>query len=444
MAPLAWPLVREARGGRREVGTDGGTSEDDRSAPGSDAVRHVRSRREHRVLRVVGLVTTAVLAFGISGAAAVLVKTLGNVEQVDNKELVAPEAERPPAPVPDPEDPLAGLPVNLVLIGSDDRSGANEAIGGAEDGMRSDTTMLLHVSADRSRVELISIPRDLRIAIPSCTVTGGGTTQASSQATFNEAFSRGWVGGKDLASAATCTQMTVEKMSGVRTDGFMAVDFAGFQTMVDALDGVPMCIPEDMDDKDSNLHLAAGTQTLTGAQALALARARHGLSDGSDTYRMGRQQALLAAMTKSVLSQNILTDLPNLLQFLDAATSSLSISGGVDLKGLAFSLRSVRPDAVTFLTIPSGPLPSNPNRVVLSADAADVWARVLADQPVVPEATAPDAPAEPTTPQSPSAPAADPAVPATPTNPEQGTPIDPLADRKPGKAITSADAKAAC
>lgn len=413
-----------------------------RSATGGRGVRHVRTRREHRVLRVVGLVTTAVLAFGASGAAAVLVKTLGNVQEVDNKELVAPETERPPAPVPDPEDPLAGLPVNLVLIGSDDRSGANADIGGAEEGMRSDTTMLLHISADRSRVELVSVPRDLRIAIPSCTVTGGGTTRASSQATFNEAFSRGWVGGKDLASAATCTQMTVEQMSGVRTDGFMVVDFAGFQTMVDALDGVPMCIPEDMDDKESNLHLTAGTQTLTGAQALALARARHGLSDGSDTYRMGRQQALLAAMTKSVLSQNILTDLPNLLQFLDAATSSLSISGGVDLKGLAFSLRSVRPDAVTFLTIPSGPQPGNVNRVVLTAEAEDVWARVAADQQVVPEV---EAPPVPTAPQEPSTPTgADPVVPPGPTTPEPAAPVDPLADRKPGEAITSADAQAAC
>lgn len=423
-----------------EPPTDGadGARGGDRSVVGGSGVRHVRTRREHRVLRAVGLVTTATLAFGVSGATAVLVKTVGNVEQVDNEALVAPETERPPAPVPDPQDPLAGLPVNLVLIGSDDRSGANEAIGGAEEGMRSDTTMLLHISADRSRVELVSVPRDLRIAIPSCTVTGGGTTRASSQATFNEAFSRGWLGGKDLASAATCTQMTVEQMSGVRTDGFLVVDFVGFQTMVDALDGVPMCIPENMDDKDSNLHLSAGTQTLTGAQALALARARHGLSDGSDTYRMGRQQALLAAMTKSVLSQNILTDLPNLLQFLDAATSSLSISGGVDLKGLAFSLRSVRPAAVTFLTVPSGPQPGNPNRVVLTAGAADVWARVAADQPVVPDV---EAPPVPPTSQEPSVPGADPAV---PTTPEPVTPVDPLADRKPGEAITSADAQAAC
>ncbi|WP_336707506.1 LCP family protein [Oerskovia sp. USHLN155] len=431
--------MTDTQGDDRPIDGADGAGDGNRATAGGSGVRHVRTRREHRALRAVGLVTTAVLAFGASGATAVLVRTLGNVEQVDNKELVAPETERPPAPVPDPEDPLAGLPVNLVLIGSDDRSGANAEIGGAEEGMRSDTTMLLHISADRSRVELVSVPRDLRIAIPSCTVTGGGTTRASSQATFNEAFSRGWVGGKDLASAATCTQMTVEQMSGVRTDGFMVVDFAGFQTMVDALDGVPMCIPEDMDDKESNLHLTAGTQTLTGAQALALARARHGLSDGSDTYRMGRQQALLAAMTKSVLSQNILTDLSNLLQFLDAATSSLSISGGVDLKGLAFSLRSVRPDAVTFLTIPSGPQPGNVNRVVLTAEAEDVWARVVADQPVVPEVEAPPAPQEPSAPTG-----ADPVVPPVPTTPEQAAPVDPLADRKPGVAITSADAQAAC
>ncbi|MGW6004214.1 LCP family protein [Oerskovia enterophila] len=401
--------------------------------PWRGQVRHAAARREHRWLRVVGLVTTAALALGVSGATALVVKSLANVDQVDTRELVAPEASRPPVATPDPEDPLAGLAVNLVLIGSDDRSGVNEAIGGAEDGMRSDTTMLLHVSADRSRVELVSVPRDLMIPIPACTVTGGGTTEPSSRSIFNSAFSRGWDAGQDLASAATCTQMTVEQISGVRTDGFLVVDFAGFQTMVDALDGVPICIPENMDDDDSNLHLTAGNHVLSGAEALALARARHGLSDGSDTYRMGRQQALLAALTKSVLSKNVLTDLPSLIRFLDAATSSLTISGGVDLKGLAFSLRSVRADAVTFLTIPSGPQPSNPARVVLSDEAADVWARLAADQPVVPEA-----PAAPQTPDSATVPPVDGAT----TAPE--TPVDPLADRLPGEAITSADAQETC
>jgi len=385
------------------------------------------------VLRVLGFVTTAVLAFGASGATALVVKSLANVDQVDTEELVAPEASRPPVATPDPEDPLAGLPVNLVLIGSDDRSGVNEAIGGAEAGMRSDTTMLLHVSADRSRVELVSVPRDLMIPIPACTVTGGGTTEPSSWSIFNSAFSRGWNAGQDLASAATCTQMTVEQISGVRTDGFLVVDFAGFQTMVDALGGVPICIPEDMDDEDANLHLTAGDHVLSGPEALALARARHGLSDGSDTYRMGRQQALLAALTKSVLGKNVLTDLPSLIRFLDAATSSLTISGGVDLKGLAFSLRSVRADAVTFLTIPSGPQPSNPARVVLSDEAADVWARLAADEPIVPEAAV-----EPQTPDSATVPPVD----AATTTPE--APVDPLADRLPGEAITSADAQETC
>ncbi|WP_227748795.1 LCP family protein [Oerskovia douganii] len=420
---------------------DGGQGTD--GPEGGKGVRHVRSRREHRVLRSVALVTTAVVAFGASGATALVVRSLSNVEHVDNRALVAPEADRPPVAIPDPEDPLAGLPVNLVLIGSDDRSGVNEAIGGAEAGMRSDTTILLHVAADRSRVELVSIPRDLMVPIPSCTVTGGGTTRAATRTMFNEAFSKGWIGGKDLASAATCTQMTVEQVSGVRTDGFAVVDFAGFQAMVDALEGVPMCIPEDMRDEDANLDLRAGTQTLTGAQALSLARARHELSDGSDTYRMGRQQALLAAMTRSILTKNLLTDLPSLVRFLDAATSSLSISGGVDLEGLAFSLRSVRTESVTFLTIPSGPMPSDPARVVLSPAAADVWARIGADEPVVPAkpAVTPEVPVAPEVP-GPQVGADGPAPPTATT--DEPAVVDPLADRRPGQAITSADAKAAC
>jgi LCP family protein required for cell wall assembly len=410
-----------------------------------DGIRHVRSRPERRVLRTVALALTAVLALGVSGASAVVLRSLGNVERVDTTALVAPETERPAAPAPDPQDPLAGSPVNLVLIGSDDRSGANEAIGGAEAGMRSDTTMLLHVAADRSRVELVSIPRDLMVPLPACSVTGGGTTRAASSAMFNEAFSRGWAGGKDLASAATCTQMAVEQITGVRTDGFVVVDFAGFQHMVDALDGVPMCIPTAMDDDEANLHLAPGTQNLDGAQALALARARHGLSDGSDTFRMGRQQALLAAMTRSVLSKNVLTDLPSLVRFLDAATSSVSISGDIDLRGLAFSLRAVRADAVTFLTVPSEPMPSNRARVVLSDDAAGVWGRLVADEPVIQGVpAAPDPAGDATAVDAPAVPAGADDAPTAPAGAGGETPVDPLADRRPGEAITSADAKTTC
>ncbi len=374
------------------------------------------------------LLVVASVATGVAAAAALALHWDDNITRVDESDLLAADRERPPAAEPDPEDPDAGDPVTLLLLGSDARDGRNGEIGGHAEGRRSDVAIVLHVSADRSRVELVSIPRDSMVAIPACRVTGGGSTRASSSAQFNEAFSRGWDAGRDLVSAASCTMTTVEHLTGVRLDGFVAVDFAGFVDVVDAMGGVPVCLPRDLDDERARLHLTAGTHVLDGAQAVALTRARHDLSDGSDTYRMGRQQALLAAMTTKVLHGGVLTDPPRLVRLVDAVTSSLTISKDVDPVGLAYALRSVRGEDVTFVTTPSGPDPRNDARVVWTDDADQLWDRVAADEPIVAAATGD----EPSSTDEGS---------DEPVTASDGDPFD---DRRPGVAITSADTRSAC
>ncbi|VEH26028.1 LCP family protein [Cellulomonas fimi] len=254
---------------------------------------------------------------------------------------------------------------------------------------------------------MVSIPRDSLVDIPACPVTGGGTTRASEHTMFNEAFSRGWDAGQDLASAAACTVRTVHASTGVLADHAVVVDFAGFEDMVEAIGGVPICVPQHMRATEAGLDLPAGRHVLDGPTALAFARARdgeEGLGDGSDINRIGNQQRLVAAIVQEVLAKNVLTDVPQLTRFLSAGTSSLTVDEGLkgDALGLVYSLRSLRAEDITFVTVPWTPARTNKNKVDWTAEADELWANVAADRPALgtpgtpagepaPGGTAPDA-----------------------------------------------------
>ena len=377
---------------------------------------------------------TALLAFSVTGVATAYTKLQGNIQSADVTDLLG--TDRPTAAVaPDPNDPNAGRALNILLMGSDIRDGENAAIGGAVSGARSDTTIVLHLSADRKRADLVSIPRDTLVDIPACQ-RSDGTSSKAQKAQFNFAFSWGGESGQ-VSDAAACAMRTVEKNTGVRLDDFVVIDFAGFTRMVDALGGVPICVPTDMVSSKAGLDLTAGQQTLDGTTALAFARARTGtgVGDGSDTSRIGRQQQLLAATVRQVQSKNLLTDVPELLRFLNAATSSITASPTLasipNLTGLAFSLRGTPTGSITFMTIPFAAAPSDPNRVVMTGEADAIWANLAADQPIV----APTAPAAET-------PAATPGAAVDPTPAPIPTPTE---TKKPGKdAITADDVTAVC
>lgn len=389
-------------------------------------------------MRGIALAVTGLLGFGVTGAATAYTRLQGNIQSSDVSSLLG--NDRPATITPDPNDPNAGRALNILLLGSDVRDGENAEIGGDVSGMRSDTTIVLHLSADRSRADLVSIPRDTLVSIPACP-RSNGTSSKAQKGQFNAAFSFGAESG-EVSDAAACAIKTVEANTGVFIDDFVVIDFAGFTRMVDALGGVPICIPNDMNSPKAGLVLTAGQQTLNGPTALAYARARTGtgVGDGSDTNRLGRQQQLLAAMVRAVQSQNLLTDLPNLLQFLNAATSSITASTSLasipNLTGLAFSMRGTASGNITFMTIPFTAAPSDPNRVVMTDAAQPIWANLAADQPIV----AAEAPAPASTPDPAVTP--DPVVSAPAT--AETTPA-PAETKTPGKdPITADDVTAVC
>ena len=352
---------------------------------------HARATSRSRAGRALTLACVGALTFVAVSAGTYGYLISNNVKTLEVSNLLG---ERPTVPLPDPSDPKAGAPMNILLLGSDTRAGENAALGGTDSSVASDTTLVVHLSADRSRVEVISIPRDSLVDVPECRLTDGTVLPAVQDTMFNHAFSRGWFNGGDLASATACTMATVESLTGVYLDGAVVADFNGFSAMVEALGGVPITIPEPISSpKAGGLVLAAGPQVLTPWEATQLSRARTGtgwgLEIGSDLKRIERQQALLGAMATAVTEKNLLTDLPELTRFIDAATKSLTVSDSIgslrDLTGLALSLRGTEMDDIVFTQVPVTDAPRDRGRVVWTAEAAPLWERIRADQPAPPD-----------------------------------------------------------
>ena len=347
---------------------------------------HARAlNTQGRAARTVGMIVVAALSLAGAGGAAAMTQLTGNIETA---EMTVLGPDRPKEVLP--EDPNAGTPLNIVIMGSDSRGGDNaDLAGGGEMGARSDTTVVMHISGDRSRVEMISIPRDSTVDVPSCTTQDGTTTPELYGTKFNAAFSQGVQYGGDVASGALCTVKAIEELTGVFMNGFVVVDFAGFSSMIDAVDGVNVCVEEPIYSEDANnLSLEAGTHTLRGVKALDYARARKGdgLGDGSDLGRIGRQQEVMASLARKVLSQEVLTNPAKSLKFLRAVTDSLTMNqelASIDgLAGLAYSMRNVRPDTITFMTVPNEYDPVQPANVLWTDEAVQLWDNVKHDRPV--------------------------------------------------------------
>ncbi|MCD0481785.1 LCP family protein [Streptacidiphilus sp. ASG 303] len=356
-----------ATAGGPDAGRDG-TGSDHAPAPG-------RPHRRRRRLVAAGAAALILLAAtGGAGAWWAYHRLDGNIrtDAATNRILQDEESARPARGA----DPKTYGAENILLIGSDDRSGANAAYG-ASGGQRSDTTILLHLSADRRRAVGVSIPRDAMVHVPACERPDGSRTRPAF-VQFNWAFERG---------GAACTIRTVEDLTGIRVDHHMIVDFTGFKRMVDAVGGVDVCLDRDVHDKDAKLDLTAGPHRLDGEQALGFVRVRETLGDGSDTARMGRQQEFLGSLVKKVQTDGVLLNPTRLWPLLDAATSSITADPGLGslhaLYGLAQSLRSVRPENVAFLTAPREPYAADRNRDQLVQPAADrLFEALKEDRPV--------------------------------------------------------------
>lgn len=330
------------------------------AAATSGATDPARWRRRRKLILAWGSASLALLLVLVVVAGYTLYRHFNaNIQQDDISGLLGSQ--------PVDQHPRAE---NIAVIGSDTRFGQGK---GKEYGSglvtdQSDTLMIVHIPANRQWAEVMSIPRDSWVNIPSCEM-GDGRMSAPTSYKINEAFAIGNLDGNHTALGVACTIKAVEQDTGIYINDFVVVNFTGFEDMVAALNGVRECNPAPINDPLSGLYLPAGFHMLTPKEALGYVRARYTLGDGSDLERIGRQQAFMSSLISRVKSE-LLNPLA-IYRFLDAATRSLTVDsqlGGVTgLYDLGQSLRNLPSDKIAFFT-----LPNFPRSEVVPSDTGDV------------------------------------------------------------------------
>jgi polyisoprenyl-teichoic acid--peptidoglycan teichoic acid transferase len=189
-------------------------------------------------------------------------------------------------------------PVNILIMGIDRvpeaKSGSEEIFSG-----RSDTMLLLRLDPTNNSVNMLSIPRDTQVEIPSVGV---------------EKINYANVAGGPALSA----QIVSRTLNDVPIDRYVRVSTDAFKELVDQLGGVEVYVPERMSYTDQTqklkIDLQKGLQTLNGDQAEQFARFRN---DGyGDIGRVQRQQTLLKALRGRLTNPTVITRIPGIVRVM--------------------------------------------------------------------------------------------------------------------------------
>ncbi|MFJ5995889.1 LCP family protein [Streptomyces sp. NPDC092370] len=350
-----------------------------RPPAGHGGERHGRGDRPRgrRVLRWSAIVL-AVVIVGTAGVGYLYYERLNaNIE----KDALNLSDEKDRASESEPN--AAGqTPLNIMLIGSDARDNAeNQKLGGAKDtyntAPRADVQMLLHVSADRSHMSVVSMPRDTLVDIPKCTDPDNGKVyEAVTSAMTNDSLGRGGPG---------CTVATWEKLTDIHIDHFIMVDFAGVVSMADAIGGVPVCVDANIRSHTSSGHgsglkLEKGTTYIKGKQALQWLRTRYGFEDNTDISRAKAQHQYMNSMVRQLRENATLSSPIKLRKLAETATEALTVDEGLGsvtkLYDLSNELRKVPTERITMTTMPWR-YASDGNRVVPKPEEAEKVFRLI-------------------------------------------------------------------
>ena len=232
---------------------------------------------------------------------------------------------------------------NILLVGSDTRAGQG-GIGGEESSVLNDVTMLMHVAEDKQSATVVSFPRDLVVPLPACENGGPASGQPINVTLY--------YGG------LPCTVLTVEALTGLKVQFAGMITFTGVIAMSNAVGGVPVCFATPVDDPYTGLSFTkAGTHVLSGRNALAFLRSRHGVGDGSDLGRISSQQVFLSALVRKIKSDDTLTDFSKLYGIANAAAKNIQLSTNFanpdTLVSVALVLKDIPLDHIVFVQYPS-------------------------------------------------------------------------------------------
>ncbi|PBC63187.1 transcriptional regulator [Streptomyces sp. Tue6028] len=385
----------EENGERVQPAGDKGSRTADDTAPrtqgrhggGGGGRRHGgggRPRRRRRILRWSATVL-ALLILGTAGAGYLYYRHLnGNIKKDDLN--IGDEKDRAAKSKPN----AAGqTPLNILLIGSDGRnSKEDQKLGGAKDTFnsapRADVQMLLHLSADRTNMSVVSMPRDTLLQIPECTDPDTDKTYpASTSLTMtNDSLGRGGPG---------CTVATWEKLTDIHIDHFIMVDFSGVVSMADAIGGVPVCVDASIYSHTSNGHgsglkLKKGTTSVKGKQALQWLRTRYGFEDGTDIARTKAQHQYMNSMVRQLRENATLSNPGKLKDLAETATKALTVDDGLGtvtkLYDLSKELKKVPTGRINMTTMPWVYAPGNVRVLPKANDADKVWRLLREDIPL--------------------------------------------------------------
>jgi LCP family protein required for cell wall assembly len=330
----------------------------------------VHGPRGRRASRVVGWVAVGVASLLVAGVLAGYVAfrdVFGKIHQVQVGDL----GKRPPK---------FNNSLNILVIGSDTRKGKNDKFGAHIGGQRSDTILVLHLSPGLKRAVVISIPRDSVVPVLNCPRGPGapGQTAAPGQVEqINATFAMGGPG---------CLWKTVEQTTHIRLDHFMELNFTGFESVINDLGGVRICLPFAISDSRSKLHLSRGIHHVWGAQALAYWRVRY-IGLGSDLERIQRDQFLMASVAQEIKRSNLLGNPGRLFKVVSDIASSLTtdnrLSQGM-LISLARGLQRLKLSQVHFVQVPVVAYAPNPDWVQWAPNAAGLFRAVSHDRKLPP------------------------------------------------------------
>ncbi|MFD1152415.1 LCP family protein, partial [Saccharothrix hoggarensis] len=379
--------------------------------------RRGRTAKHSKIVRTVKAValTAAVLVFvstGLGWAAMLYIDSkITEIDALNSNSAAVHQAEKQHGDE------------NFLIVGSDSRAGAKPQDGvgdvSAEPGARSDVLMLAHIPADRKRMVVVSVPRDLLITRPTCEgwdpATGEYTGEQFERAENVKANEPYAVGGPKCVSAF------MTELTGLDINHFISVDFNGFKGMVDAIGTVEVCVQKPMDDEELGVIFdKPGRHEVDGTKALDFVRARKVEGESkTDFDRVARQQQFLSALLRKALSSEILLNPGKLNGFLNAfAASTVGQNIGVnDMLTLAQSLQSLEAGRVSFVTVPhetaeGETLETHDNLELLKEAETKKLFQAIIDGTPLPEETPDDTPADPNQAQ------------AQPTGPKQGKVVD--------------------
>jgi LCP family protein required for cell wall assembly len=349
--------------GRDTTGQDttGQSQEGARDQPAPGRWRRMSRGRRWAFGSAIVVTVLAVMA-GLTGY-AVYAHLDGNLRVVNS---FGGLRHRPP--------PSAPGVLNILVLGSQTRDGQGPGFGFDPGTNLSDNLLLVHLDATRTHATIVSIPRDTLVYEPACkSRVGKYTVPAIPDAMIDGAMNQG---------GPSCAVATVERLTQIRVDHFVEFDFNSFRAMVDTVGGVEVCVPRGgYYDPWSRLRIAGGQHLVTGNQALAFVRTRHGVGDGGDLGRIELQQEFISSLVQKMDSEGTLANPAKVLDIADTATKALTVDPGLGsigkLLGLAGTLRHLHTSNVTFITMPTIQDPADLNRLLPQEPQDDVIWQML-------------------------------------------------------------------